>query len=434
MLEGKMAVVKSFEDALKNIILEEYGRYLVFEKVNLLKYTSYTTPALVEGREEPEIRGEMTRMMLDNLMNLKCMKAVTVDDGSKITMPYGALLQQIIIEYLTQKLAKKYGYQVDELKDKNGNPLGLIGEQINTALGGKLLENVFWQNAVTFLSDPALSEFRALFDEDSIEIYFAKMAGPTEELTDPDKENQFIQSNFENGDAVKIIQNGLEKFIRFRDRFGKNHITRIALQGSPAEAFYYKKMREMQPGEKLDAEEFYEELRKISGEIELTPSNEVNKDNLSEEENDMFKFVDRSQQVREAAEDEEVTHSSDMSIHVVEKNDQILFSNPDDGQIKVDALNDGEDATVSIEQDIANEVISKEEYEDLNRRYYQENEQLSPVDLDRLNKAIEVYGKIDPPAVLKPGKSGGFAIKTFALYFVLLAILIVSVIAIVLYK
>ena len=431
--------VNTAQDVARNCILSEFAKELTITQKTIIGGDDFTSPDM-EDMTLPQIYGLLLRRMFDKVIEVECIKEYKTGRIDKETgqeeileVPFGTELEITLIEYYTQRVARKYGIPVDILEGYNLADVELI----NQALNGKLDDMVFEVNALKLLENDSLKGLVDKYDEIAREEYFDNLVKAGEETKlDPEKENKILAGVLERSDAIQFIKDKTKSFIKYVDLNGEVNLLEIPMDRSVAEAYYRRRIASLKPGEKLDPEHLYAELARYAPKVNLSTTTQVDKGSLSAEQAGKLDFVTTSEKIQERAGDEEMTHSDDMGITVLEKTDEVLFTERTDNGYETSIVGDGvsrvEDGEHVGEQ-IHDEIISKEKYMELYKKYYEDNEVLTPVELDQLNRGIEYYGRPEKPAVLKPGGSG-FALKTFALYFVLLTMFILSIVAIVLYK
>ncbi len=440
--------IKQFENTLKMLLLETYGKFLPEDKISLLNATNYTTTNLLDGKTSSEIRGDITRRMLDDLIDLRCTKEIVLFDGNTIDITYGGALEETLINYYANQLSEKYHFDINKVEGLNEDleTVKLLYEK----LGDGLDISVFNEDAMKLLTKADIKEITEKYDQKELESYFEKakrVAGIAS--VSKQEQNDLLKENTERDLSVQIVWIHDRKHIKYTDPYGEVHLTDI--HNLPrVEEFYKQKLATLNPDEKLDPEEFYHELQKYyASEMELMSTKDIKEDELNSKQVDMLAFVKSNQELQKAREQDIMKHNSQMDIHVMASDKSIVATEDKDDYVEASIIKDGSaDIDDSISQkstDISSQLISKEEYIRLNNKLFN-GENLSLEELEALRRAAPVYAEevfndmqqqSETSGVqLKPKNpyNTGFTIKTFALYFVVLTILIATTVAIILLR
>ena len=428
---------KEFEAKLKKYLLDAYGKSIPQDRIVLLNLTEYVDDDLVNNRTPEQIRGEMSRMMFDDVIDLECFKEIQLDDGDALEFPYGTGLEMSLIEYYTYELSQKYGFSIDEAET--------LTEDLDVA--HKLLDvlrdsfdyYVFNKEATDLLDAANIKELIEKYDDEAVNTYFeeAKAIG--------DDEEKNMKESVERSGALQIVYLNDKRNLKYTDDNGKVHLMDITNMPS-VDQYYKRAIASLKPGEKLNPEKFFSYLKNnIQDEIHLESTSDVKRPDLNSERVDMLQFMETNPEIGRKSINEEITHSTDQTIHVVEDTNDIVVTENKPDHVEASVIHDGyskADETHQEDLDISMEVLTKEEYILLNERFLR-HEYLTKQELEALRRAAPIYAeeiaqdmKEEQGAILKPGNNTnhntGFTVKTFALYFVVLTLLIASIVAIIL--
>ena len=450
--EKVLSKIREFESALKRMIIETYGKFLPEDKISLLNLTNYTTNALLIYDNSDEIRGELARRMLDDVIDMRTIKEVTLADGNTLTINYGYTLEDTLINYYATQLAEKYHFNIDQVEGLNED-LETV-KQLYEKMGNSVEYSAFNEDAVKLLNKANIKELTEKYDQKEIDNYFNNVRKVTgmAEMT-KEEQNKMLKEAVNRDNSIQIVWLHEKKHIKYTDPYGKVHL--VDISNSPKiEEFYQTKLASLAPGEKLDAEEFYHELLTYyANEIELQSTNDIKEDELNSRQIDMLEFIKSNPNIQKAREQDIMLHNSDMDIHVMNSSKDIITTEDRDEYVEANIISDGS-ATMTDElsqksEDISNRLISKEEYIRLNNKLFN-GEELSAEEMEALRRAAPVYSEEvfnelhqqtveqeqEKGTVLKPkdNYNTGFTVKTFALYFVVLTILIATIITIILLR
>ena len=148
----------------------------------------------------------------------------------------------------------------------------------------------------------------------------------------------------------------------------------------------------------LDVDDFFQNLKDINDEIELKTLKEKDLDIATSQEIDMLDFVHSNKKIQEKTNNQEITHSEDSTIHVIEATNEIVTTQKnevkDDVKSKIianDITGLKENGSSEFAQEVTNNdeiIISDEEAKKLYEKFAN-NEKLS---LDEL-RALRNYEK-----------------------------------------
>lgn len=444
-MNDTLSKIKQVETILKQMLMDTYGRFLPIDRVNLLKATNYSTNDLLRCKTASELRGKLLRRMLADTINMNTTKEVTLADGNTLTIDYGKSLEDSLINYYAHELAEKYHFDISEL-DGVKDDLETI-KALYDKIGNKVDYSAFNEDAVKLLKKADIKEITKKYDEKELQNYFrnvAQVAAMGEE--EKQKQSDMLNEATNRLDSVQIVWLHDKKHIKFTDQYGEVHLTDID-KAPRVEEYYKERLASLGPDEKLDPDEFYHDLiTYYTKEMELLSTKDVKKDELNSKEVNMLDFMESAPQLENARTQDIMKHNSTMDTHLMKANKALVTTEDKDTYVEASVIKDGEaEASQTIGQDISSELISKEEYVRLNNKLYSD-EELSKEELEALRRAAPVYAEEvfnemkaqrdeEEGAQLKPYNNKnpyntGFTLKTFALYFVVLTLLIGSFIAI----
>ena len=428
---------KSFEAKLKQMLTQTYGQAIPEDRITLLNVTEYVDDDLVNGRTPEQIRGEMSRMMFDDVIDLECFKEIKLEDGDTMEFPYGTGLEMSLIEFYTYELAQKFGFTIDQAETLSED-INVANKLINV-LGDEFDYLVFNREATDLLDAANIKELIEKYDDEAVETYFESLQSRGDDV-DKNMKDKVDRSN-----ALQIVYLNDKRNLKYTDEHGRVHLMDITNMPS-VDKYYQRAIAALKPGEKLNPEKFFSFLKNnVQDEMILENTSDVKRDDLNSERVDMLQFIESNPDIARSSVNQAITHSTDQTIHVVEDTNDIVVTKNEPGHVDASIVKDGyskSEETHQKELDISTEILTKDEYILLNAKFLR-NEYLSIEELEALRRAAPIYAQEireeqeqkahqEKPAVLKPNNNTGVTIKTFALYFVVLTLLIASVVAIIL--
>ena len=436
--------IKQFENSLKAFLLVEFGTYLPEDKVSLLNATNYSDESLLKNNlSDSEIRGQLTRMMLNDLINIECTKELTVEEGMVIELPYGQNLQEALIEYYAKNLSEKYGFNINEVPGL-ANDLETI-KLLNEKLNGTLNEQVFNTDAVKLLKASNLKELVEKEDEEAIKKYLEKNQQLASQDISKTHENEIVKEYFEREDSIQITWINEKKHVKYIDSDGKVHLCNIDGMENTND-FIKAQLASVKPGEKLDPEEFFREIKRRVGEETLTDTKDVNKEELNYEEVDMLAFINSNPKIKEASKRNSITHNNPMNTHVIEETDDIVYTENHLDHVEAKVIKNGNpEMTEELSQDeerLQSNILSEEEFKELTDKYIK-GDNLTKEELEALRRSYNYYKeqgleapniKEEKGAVLSPYSNKnqnyyGFADNSMITYLVVLTIFLTITLA-----
>ena len=384
---------KQFESQLKAYLIQEFGKFLPEDKISLLNNTDYATKNYNKDLSEEENHGKITRSMLKDVINIECSKVIEVEEGVSLPIQYGKNLETALIEYYAQNLSQKYGFNINEIPELK-NDLETI-KLLNQKLDSTFDPTVFNSDAVKLLDTANIKELIERYDSDAIKEYFEKNKKVSSQVggTNKEEENELMKENSDRENSVQIVWLNGKKYIKYIDQKGTVSLTEIIDQGQ-TENFYKRKLAELKPGEKLDPEKFKHELSEIMGDITLTETSDVDKDNLNHKEINMLNFINANDEIKKQAQKDIITHSNDMDIHVIESTNDIVVTEDKDYHVDAHMVKDGkaqaQRESLQDTKDISSRILTKEEYQELVNKYAR-GEELTLEELESLKRTSEYY-------------------------------------------
>lgn len=384
---------KQFESQLKAYLIQEFGKFLPEDKISLLNNTDYVTKNYNKDLSEEENHGKITRGMLKDVINIECSKVIEVEEGVSLPIQYGKNLETALIEYYAQNLSQKYGFNINEIPELK-NDLETI-KLLNQKLDSTFDPTVFNSDAVKLLDTANIKELIEKYDSDAIKEYFEKNKKVSSQVggTNKEEENELMKENSDRENSVQIVWLNGKKYIKYIDQKGTVSLTEIIDQGQ-TENFYKRKLTELKPGEKLDPEKFKHELSEIMGDITLTETSDVDKDNLNHKEINMLNFINANDEIKKQAQKDIITHSNDMDIHVIESTNDIVVTEDKDYHVDAHMVKDGkaqaQRESLQDTKDISSRILTKEEYQELVNKYAR-GEELTLEELESLKRTSEYY-------------------------------------------
>ncbi len=421
-MEETLNKLKQFESTLKMYLMREYGAFIPEDKITLLNTTSYINNLIVnDSKTIEEYQGELTRRMLDDLIDVECEKEIMVSDDLVLPIPYGESLEDALIEYYAHQLSEKYGFNINEIPQLKDN-LDAI-ELLKNNLGTMLDIRVFNENAIELLLTEDLEVLSKKYDEEALKKYLEKNANVLSEKS-KEEENEFLKGITQRDNSLQIVWINDRKNIKYTDQFGIVHLVDIE-NNKKIEDFYNQAIKSLKPGEKLDSDKLFSDITFMVSETHLTNQKDIKRDELTSNENNMLNHILVNSDLQKPQEYGPTTHSEDLSIHIMQSTNDIIATQDKGGYVESQIIKDGTpEALTQASQDFkdnSSRLLSIEEMNEYMERYAS-GEELSREELEQLRRAITYYeeqNKLGP--VLKP-KEAGFTSQNMALYFVMLAV------------
>lgn len=151
MPEEVLNQLREFEIKIKTIIIDKYGKNISPDKLVTLNTKNYlNTVDIKEGIIPNKIESDMIRSMLNDCIDITTQKELNVD-GTMREIPYATNLQNGLIEYYTQELAREYNLQLETIPELQNDVNMIIF--IKQVLGESFDEVMYKENAATFLNN-----------------------------------------------------------------------------------------------------------------------------------------------------------------------------------------------------------------------------------------------------------------------------------------
>lgn len=393
-MEEGLNKLKQFESTLKAYFLQEFGKYLPEDKISLLNAKNYAEANYNINLSDSEMRGNVTRSMLRDSINVECVKEVQLNEGVNLSINYGQSLENALIEYYTRNLSQKYGFNVNDIPELAGD-LEII-RLLNQKLDSSFDSTVFNSDAVKLLEAANVKEIIEKYDKDAIKEYLEKnkkVASQVGQIDDKNAENELMKESTDRENSVQIVWLDGKKYIKYINQDGNVSLTEV-LDNGQIEEFYKRKLAELKPGEKLDPEKFKQELSALTNDTNLTKTEDVETEYLNHKEVNMLHFIEANEQIKQEAKKDVVTHNNDMNIHVIESTDDIVVTEDKDYSVDAHIIKNGEaqaerEAMQNM-QDISSRVLSKEEYKELIDRF-SKGENLTMEELESLKRTSQYF-------------------------------------------
>lgn len=395
-MQNDLNIIKQTESTIKRYLLETFGQFLPQDKVSLINATNYVEDNFDPNMSESEMHGEITRRIMSDAISVECQKNIIFDDGSSITLDYGADLERTLVEYYSQNLSKKYGFNIDEIPELKDD-LETI-QLLNQKLDGKLDESVFTEDAVALLKKADFKELIEQCDAEALNQYIKKtqqLAAGLNDKTNKDTENEIMKENVDRENSVQIVWLDGKKYIKYIDKEGKVSLTEI-LDNGQTEEFYKTKLASLKPGEKLDPESFKRELDTYMKQIHLTKTEDVKPENLNSKQINMLNFIKSNEEIQKEAKKDVITSNDDMNIHVIESTNDIVVTKDREYSVDAHKVKDGkaqaEREGLQDTKDMSSRVLEKEEYQELIDKFTR-GENLTLSELESLKRTSQYYAE-----------------------------------------
>ena len=433
MLGENLNKLKQFESILKQCLIKRFGSFLPENKVSLLNNTEYIIGnEFSSGINRNEFQGDTLRHMLDSLIDITCLKELSLDGINSSTIVYGRELEDGIIEYYTQELSRLFRFDVNQKPELQ--EYVELAMKLKEVYGERLDYKVFTDTAIKLLNVEELKEVAKKCDEHAIKNFLEKNKNVEESKTDKDKDNKIFNGITSRSGSIQILYLDEKKYIKYIDAEGKIHLVQ-AHNSEKVSEFYRQKIESLGPDEELDPETFFKELCQIANEETLTPTNEVNNEELNFDQNRMMKFVTTSeklgQETIENVQDKNtITHSNDSKIHAINGTNDIVYTEDKQDYVDANVVSDGQsyanENSSEEKTDIGDRVLTEEEYNELCMRYAN-NEELSEDELRALMMSTpDLMDELNQESGPKLSFSGnkkagrGFANKTILIYILMI--------------
>lgn len=435
-MEQNLNMLKQFESILKQCLIKRFGAFLPQNKITYLNQTQFfEINDLNSGLNAKTIQGNITRRMLDSIIDVTCLKELSLDGINTSTIVYGRFLEDGLIEYYAKQIASQFHFDINEIPELKEN-LELV-TKLKECYKDGLDEKVFTSDAIKLLDKEELKDVILTCDTKAIEEYLKKNKKVANAMNDKTEDSNLFKGITSKEDTVQIVFLNEKKYIKYIDQDDKVHLVEIK-NYSKANDFYKEKISSIKPGEKLDTKAFFDELCEIATEEKLSTVKDMQNDIIPEEAQGMIKFVEQTPKIQEQTLEsynrtQDLTHSEDGTIHVIEETNDIVTTEQAGNRIEANIVKGGnESPEISDQQEKQNiytPTLTPEEYTDLCMRYAN-NEPLSQAELNALWSATpgmegEVIEEKGPTLKMSSG-GAGFA-NQYTLIYILASILFVGI-------
>lgn len=378
---------KQFESLIIKCLLSKYGSNLPKNKIELLNSSSFITQKKINNVSSiEEIQGLVIREVFKNVIDITCQKELSID-GKKISIPYGYELNNALIEYYSESLSKDYNIKINKIENLNDD-LKMV-RTLKEKLDSGLDKMIFESDAIKILEASELKELITKNDNLAIERYVKEkenIINAKDELKQ--EELDTINKELSDKSRLQIVYLNGKQHIKYVDKNDTVHLieSKDPLILSKA---YKDIMLKFNSQDKLNVDDFFEELKDINDEIKLSTLNDKDLNKISSQEIDMLDFVHSNAKNPK----EKITHSEDNTIHVIESTNEIITTEKynDEDKIKSEIIKDDpsglkEDGNEILKQEVIDndeEIISDEEAQKLNNRFLS-GEKLSLEELRKL--------------------------------------------------
>lgn len=385
-------MAKELESQIKLTLMNLYGKMLPSDKITLLNSTEFIDKKIIEGNPHTVVNN-IIRKITGSIIDVTCTKELNVSKDDYKEILYGGFLNDGLIEFYSQKVAEKLKVNLDEKSEFKENLEAV--KALYDKLGDGLDEKVFTEDAIKLLDDESLEELVTTCDNKAIEEYLKNLevANNTIESKEAIPENGNVGKIDEEGRVQIVYLDGVQ-YVKYVDKNDETHLVESGDPKRVSEA-YRKTMLGLKPGDKLDAEAFFEELTSYVPETDLNVKEDIKTSSLNNEEVNMLNYIHGKEQFRLDSQDDVITHSSDQKIHVIENTNDIVVTNDEDGRVESTIVSDNPEAQIQEdgkqdkpqEETIDDEkILTPEEYEKLCMKFAN-NEELTIEELRALKRS-----------------------------------------------
>lgn len=387
---------KQFEALVVKCLINKYGKILPKNKIELLNSTNFLTEEMLSNvSSKEELQGVIVRSVVKSVLNIECKKELSVN-GKKEFIDYGNNLENELVEYYSNALAQEYGIEINKIDGLTDNIEMVM--KLKDKLDEGLDSLVFKSDAIKLLNAAQLKDLIEKNDNLAIENYIKEKndilnaEGQLEQ-----KQLDTLNKELTDKSRLQICYLNGKQYIKYIDKNDKVHLieTKDPLIISKA---YKEGLKTYVSSNNLDVDDFFQNLKDINDEIELKSLKEKDLDNATSQEIDMLDFVHSNKKIQEKANNQEITHSNDSTIHVIEATNEIVTTEKnevkDDVKSKIianDITGLKENGSSEFTQEVTNNdeiIISDEEAKKLYEKF-ENNEKLTLEEL----RALRNYEK-----------------------------------------
>lgn len=387
----KLEKLREFETLVKKCIAHKYSKYIPESKLNFLNSKSFIDENVLDPTSLDITRGNIVRTVLGAVIDVRCTKELKITENEIETVVYGNYLQNGLIEYYAHELSISYNINIDERPELKNN-LDLVIE-LKEKLDNGLDPLVFNSNAIEILDAAEIENVIKTCDNDAIEEFVAKKESVEALAPGSAEEEKQIKRDFADEGKVQIVYLYGKQYIKYIDKFDEVHLVETH-DSSIISKIYKDKFNNLKPGEKINAEEFFEELTKSIEEVPLSKEEEINKDYLTAEEVNMLDFVYSNKELKEDVSTDVVTHSEDSNIHVIESTNDIVVTEDHGDHVESVVIKDedngitqdGTQEQLQQDEEIDEKILTEAEYEELCMKFAN-NQELTLEELRALKRS-----------------------------------------------
>lgn len=460
---------REFEALVKRVLMSKYGKMLPSDKVTLLNTTEFLDDSILKV-DPSEVYGEVIRKVVGSIIDVTCTKELHVSEEEAKEIIYGEYLEEGLIEFYSRKIAEKFNLNLEDKPELKDN-LEMV-QKLYEKLGEGLDEKVFNSDALEILDAAKLEELVTECDNQAIESYLNNLATAKgieevkEEATPVNGNGEVLD---EEGRVQIVYLNGVQ-YVKYVDKEDQVHLVETNDSKHVSEV-YRRTMLGLNPGDKLDAEAFFKELTSYIPETDLNVKEDIKTSSLNNEEVNMMNFIHSSKEFELDGKEDDITHSSNQTIHVIENTNDIVVTDDKGDHVESTIVSDDEEPKikdddgevkpeeVQEEEKLDEKILTPEEYEKLCMKFAN-NEELTLEELRALRRSTpeemaktqedkelleqmreeenELVRKNEGPVLSYPGKykygSAAFTNKYLLIYVVLITICIGFIVGALLFK
>ncbi len=441
--------LREFAKSIIDHIKEDYGGFLGEEKLNMISEQTLIPEDYYKLFTGPQnLQGEIIRLVFRKVFeHIECSKNIGFSDGTTKTIPYGNLLKESLVSYYSYELAKKYNINIDE---PNAQHIELINK-IKEKLGQNFESLIFNCDANAILSATNDNNITKMCDNDAVKKYIETLNNAKQKETKDDK--TITESVKGKGKVYPPIYSNGSQYIKYVDEDNEIHMIK-STNPKVVSSAYKDMVMNLQPGEEIDTEKFFQTLKKHGENIPLFKESEINPSRLTSSEATMLDTLYGDKDIMFKSQGTSTLHSNDMNVHIV--NDDVVLTHQDVlGRTTMSDFTENKTTSPSLNADDVKtpRLISEEEYEKLCMKAVNGKPFTSQELREMEYFDLYYYGKSDvksnlPESVKKEDakrrlgqhkaninttNTSGFAQKYLPAFVVLITILLGIVVGIVLY-
>lgn len=316
---------KQFEALVVKCLINKYGKILPKNKIELLNSTNFLTEEMLSNvTSKEELQGIIVRAVVKGVLNIECKKELTID-GKKELIDYGYDLENELIEYYSDELAQEYGIEINKIDGLTDNIV-----KLKDKLDEGLDPLVFESDAIKILNKAQIQDLINKNDNLAIEKY-VKEKNEVLNAKGQLEQKQLDTLNKELSDRTRlqiVYLNG-KQHIKYVDRNDKVHLIETKDPQIISKA-YKEGLKSYVSSNKLDVDDFFQNLKDINDEITLKTLDEKDLDKSTSQEIDMLDFVHSNKKIKDKTSSQKITHSDDDTIHVIEATNEIVTTEKND--------------------------------------------------------------------------------------------------------